>query len=228
MNSPSSSPSHEPALVTDTACSLGHELARELARHGHDLVLVEAIEPDLLGTASRIQAEFGVNVRPVALDLRKPSSADELFALLTATGVNPEILVNVSGDKRLTQRFLPAMVARGHGRILELERADTAPDADRPDASGKLLVRADASAPEETGTGVTLTVIRSDPDAQPSGLEPATPLTSSLPTPQEIAAAAYVALIQGEPLLVPARTPATREIVPTDAPSEPALIPAAA
>lgn len=215
-------------MVTDTACPLGHELARELARHGHDLVLVEAIEPDLLDTAGRIQGEFGVNVRPVALDLRKPSSADELFALLTAAGVNPEILVNVSGDKRITQRFLPAMITRGHGRILELERSDTAPDAESPDGRGQLLFRADSgAASEETGSGVTLTVIRSDPDAHAPGLEPATPVTSPLPSPQEIAAAAYVALIQGEPLLVPARTPTVRDLIPATTTS-PMLVRAAA
>ena len=217
-------------MVTDIASSLGHELALELARHGHDLVLVGAIEPDLLDAAGRIQSEFAVNVRPVALDLRKPASADELFALLTAAGVSPEILVNVSGDKRVTERFLPSMVARGHGRILELERADSAPAAEGAAPAEPTVLRAGSPGAAAETSGVTLTVIRSAPDAHTPGLEPATSATSPLPTPQEIAAAAYVALIQGEPLLVPARAPRVAEPVPPTAttPTEPLLIPAAA
>jgi hypothetical protein len=224
MNSPSSSASSAPAtaLVTNTASPLGQELARELARHGHDLVIVAPIEPELIGMASRLQSEFGVNVRPVALDLRKEHSADELFALLTATGVNTEILVNVDGDKRVTGRFLPAMVARGRGRILELGHASATPGRETPDASRPLPAGAETPADALSETGVTLTLFRDDASADLAGGDPATLLGRATPTPQEIAAAAYVALIQGEPILVPARKTPDPAPAPVDAPPEPA------
>lgn len=131
----------ETALITGASSGIGRELAREFARHGHPLILVAPVREELDQLAAEFEREFGVPVRVLATDLTRAEAIDDLHAAVRDQPV--EILVNNAGLGqrgnfweiplerdlemirlnieaviRLTKRFLPDMLRRGHGRIL--------------------------------------------------------------------------------------------------------------
>lgn len=182
-------PNHkETVLITGASSGIGYELAREFAKHGHDLVIVAPIEPELRDVASRLSAEYGVSVKPIAEDLRRESAADDIFAQVAASGLSVQILVNNAGlgrrgqfwdipleddismirlnieaGVRLTKRFLPAMLFNERGRILNT--ASIAGFEPGPllavyhATKAFVLSWSEALATELKDTGVTLTVL---------------------------------------------------------------------
>lgn len=133
----------ETALITGASSGIGLHLAHEFARHGHPLVLVAPVEMELRSLASVLSAKYAVDVRTVAKDLERPESAGEIFEQLKLDGVSVDILVNNAGHGfrghawehpikqdismvrlnieavlRMTKLFLPPMLLRGGGRVL--------------------------------------------------------------------------------------------------------------
>jgi short-subunit dehydrogenase len=133
----------ETTLITGSSSGIGMHLAWEFAAHGHPLILVAPVEAELLQVAAEISARHNVTVRVIARDLEKPDAAQEIFDELQAAGIPVEILVNNAGHGfrgnwwqiplesdismvrlnieavlRLTKLFLPPMLRRGRGRIL--------------------------------------------------------------------------------------------------------------
>jgi short-subunit dehydrogenase len=130
------------ALVTGASSGIGEAFARALHARGDKLVLV-ARRGDRL---ARLAAELGPDrVLPVTLDLAGPDAADTLRDTLAARGIAVRLLVNNAGvgyggrfldqpkerhramidvDVRavvdLTRTFVPAMVARGEGAIVNV------------------------------------------------------------------------------------------------------------
>src|SRR3954462_11887024 len=134
---------HETTLITGASSGIGYELAREFARNKHPLILVAPDGEELKSVAHKIQSEFGVLVTTVPADLTAPSAPQEIFDIVRDAGLNVHVLVNNAGvgqrgkfweiplEKdlemihlnveaviRLTKLFLPPMVARGQGIIL--------------------------------------------------------------------------------------------------------------
>jgi NAD(P)-dependent dehydrogenase (short-subunit alcohol dehydrogenase family) len=70
-------------IVTGGSAGIGLAIARELARHGHDLVLV-ARRPDGLGAAAAELAADGAQVEVAALDVRDADAVSALVARLPA------------------------------------------------------------------------------------------------------------------------------------------------
>lgn len=133
------------ALVTGATAGIGHELARQLAARGHDLVLVARNQERLEEVAADLHQEFGIGAEVLRADL-----ADrEALALVEARLADPdrpiEILVNNAGfglkgrfldnsvdeeqahldvlvvaPMRLSHAALAAMVERGHGQIVNV------------------------------------------------------------------------------------------------------------
>ncbi len=133
----------ETALITGASSGIGLHLAHEFAKHGHPVVLVAPVEAELLEVAAHMKTKHGVEARVIAKDLEQPGAAQEIFAELSGAGVEIDILVNNAGHGfygswweqpiekdismlqlnieavlRLTKFFLPPMVQRGRGRIL--------------------------------------------------------------------------------------------------------------
>lgn len=130
------------ALITGASSGLGAEFARQLAARGADVVLVGRNREALEAVAADVRAAHGVGVEVVVADLLD----DDAVALVerrVAAGV--DILVNNAGfgldlafdenavdDEvrhlrlhvevalRLTHAALPAMLARGSGRIVNV------------------------------------------------------------------------------------------------------------
>jgi short-subunit dehydrogenase len=133
------------ALITGASSGLGAEYARQLAEKGADLVLVARDRDALERLASELQDTHGGTVEVLAADLLDADARREVEARLADEQRPIEILVNNAGfglplaferndiedevrhlqlhvevPMRLTHTALGAMLARGHGRVLNV------------------------------------------------------------------------------------------------------------
>jgi len=141
-----STPSPRPtALVTGASSGIGADLARELARHGHDLILVARTRDALEAVGREVSTTHGVRAESVTADLADAAAPDALFAEVSRRGLSVDVLannaglgglapfveqdpevqrrmlaVNVVALTRLCRLFLPAMVQRRRGRVLNV------------------------------------------------------------------------------------------------------------
>jgi short-subunit dehydrogenase len=138
-------PSSETVLVTGASSGIGAELARAFAAGGSSLVLSARSVDRLEALAQELRAKHGVAVRVVVADLASPEGPRRLVERLVQEGVQVDVLVNNAGyggfgpfgetawpDKQgmlqlnvvslteLTQAFLPGMVARRRGGVLNV------------------------------------------------------------------------------------------------------------
>jgi short-subunit dehydrogenase len=138
-------PQRQTALITGASSGIGLELARELAANGHPLILVARDQGRLTAAAEQLRSQYGVPVEDYARDLSKPGAAEDLWAAVSKAGTTVGILINNAGvgvygelqeqsidaliDMQminvlaltmLTRLALPGMLARKHGRILNV------------------------------------------------------------------------------------------------------------
>jgi uncharacterized protein len=176
------------ALVTGASTGIGAELAKRFAEGGFDLVLVARSRDKLERLAEEVRERFGISVRIVVKDLSDPAACDELIRELEEAGVEVHALVNNAGIgvygpfietdwereremirlnmealTRLTKAFLPGMLRRGEGKILNV--ASTAAFQPGPlmavyyASKAYVLSFTEAIAEELRGTGVTVTAL---------------------------------------------------------------------
>ena len=131
-------------LITGASGGIGYELAKLFARDHHNLVLVARSSDKLAQVATELQAT-GVTVKTIVLDLALPVAPKFLFDQLQRENVAIDILINNAGfgafgefvhmpeDEilgqlhlnitaftSLTRLFLPPMVQRHSGRIMNV------------------------------------------------------------------------------------------------------------
>lgn len=224
-------------LITGASSGIGFELAREFARNGHNLVIVAPVDPELIDVAGRLRSEFGVEVAHYAADLRNETACAELYAATVASGVVVDILVNNAGlgrrgkfweipleddismlrlnieaCVRLTKHFLPAMLERRQGRILNT--ASVAGFEPGPmlavyhATKAFVLSWSEALATELKGMGVTLTALCPGPVdtdffTKADMIDTHAFQDAKVMAPQEIAEVAYRSLMSGERVVVP-------------------------
>jgi short-subunit dehydrogenase len=174
------------ALITGASSGIGYELAREFARHGHDLVLVARNRQKLEALAADLEGAFDISASVLVKDLALPDSADEIYEELRRDSVAIDILVNNAGMivygnfhktdweqemrmiqlnlvtlSELTKRFVGGMVARGGGKILNVgSNGSFAPsplNAVYSATKAYVLSFFEAIAEELDSTGVTVT-----------------------------------------------------------------------
>jgi hypothetical protein len=181
------SPTKHTALVTGASAGLGADYARLLAADGHDLILVARRRERLDQLAAELTAAHGITAHVFPADLARPNAARELFAAVTGAGLQVDLLINNAGfgsngpfadsDEQweldmvavniaalvqLTHLCLPAMIARRHGRILNV--GSTAGFQAGPFMATYYASKAfvnhfsEALSHELAGTGVTVTV----------------------------------------------------------------------
>jgi hypothetical protein len=182
------------ALVTGASGGIGLELARLFARDGHDLILVARGQDRLAAIAQELEEEHGVQAGVLAADLADPATPAAIHGELEREGVAIDALVNNAGfglcggfaelDERaqmemlqvnvialtqLTRLFLPAMLERGAGGILNV--ASTAAFQPGPfmavyyASKAYVLSFSEALWSELEGTGVTVTALCPGPTA---------------------------------------------------------------
>jgi short-subunit dehydrogenase len=136
------------ALVTGASSGIGEAFARALAARGMRLVVTGRDEGRLQRVADDIAVRYGVRVERIVLDLAEPDAPERLKAGVDGFGLVPDLLVNNAGagfigtftrlplDEQLgvirvnvealvaiTGLFLPAMLARGSGGIINTSSA---------------------------------------------------------------------------------------------------------
>ncbi len=138
----------ETVLITGASSGIGRELARCFAEGGSDIVLVARREDRLRELSKELSSRYGVQVRVLAKDLSSPHAAREITDELDRVGIRIDVLVNNAGfgDRgafaelgierqldmvqvnvgaltELTRRFLPGMIERRRGGILNVASA---------------------------------------------------------------------------------------------------------
>jgi short-subunit dehydrogenase len=229
---------NQTALITGASSGIGLDLTRLFAADGHDLILVARNEAKLRQTAAELEREHGVSVTVLAADLAKPETPDRLVAALSDQGRSVDVLVNNAGygaaghfahetDLRselemiqvnitalthLTKLFLPAMVDRKRGRIMNV--ASTASFQPGPlmavyyATKAYVLSFSEAIAEELAGTGVTVTALCPGPTA--TGFAAAAEATNrrlfKWKTPMasmDVARIGYAGMLRGQRIVIP-------------------------
>jgi uncharacterized protein len=176
------------ALVTGGSGGIGLEISKVLARNNFDLVLVARNHDTLEAAAGQIEGTFGISAQVFAADLREPAAPQAIFDFLqdqnvavdalinnAGFGLGGEFLetdlsreldmiaVNISALTHLTKLFVPQMVKRRSGRVLNV--ASTAAFQPGPlmavyyATKAYVLSFSQALAEELRNTGVTCTAL---------------------------------------------------------------------
>jgi short-subunit dehydrogenase len=139
------SPVRRTALITGASAGIGMSFAHVFAEHGCDLVLTARRGDRLAELAGTISAKYGSRVHVVVADLADPLAPAAIEREITGAGITIDVLVNNAGygmagtfldstwDQHrdflqvmvtavveLTHRFLPGMMARRYGRIINV------------------------------------------------------------------------------------------------------------
>jgi short-subunit dehydrogenase len=145
MNSTEAQPSTPATVITGATQGIGRALAEEFARGGHALLLVARDEAKLADTARALADRHAVQVKFVACDLSTVEGCAAVEQALRRFGFHADMLVNnaaamsagffqdqdLAAMRRLidlnagamvdlTLRFLPGMVARRGGGVLNV------------------------------------------------------------------------------------------------------------
>lgn len=133
------------ALVTGASSGIGAEFARKLAGRGMHLVLTARREEQLHELASELDTRHGTKTHVIPGDLTDPAFPRQLFDAIQDKGVEISMLVNNAGFgdvcavansdaqkllrmvqvnvaalTELTYLYLPEMIERGNGQIINI------------------------------------------------------------------------------------------------------------
>jgi uncharacterized protein len=179
---------HSTCLVTGASSGIGADVARSLARRGHGLTLAARREERLGELAAELRDAHGVRVDTIECDLSDEADRARILERLAELAVNVEVLVNNAGfgtggrferlhperelemvgvnveaPVALCARFVPDMVRRGRGAILNV--ASTAAFQPLPRQATYAATKAfvlsftEGLHAELAGTGVTATAL---------------------------------------------------------------------
>ncbi|WP_161882748.1 SDR family NAD(P)-dependent oxidoreductase [Deinococcus alpinitundrae] len=214
------------ALVTGASGGIGEAFVRQLAARGVHLILVARSADKLEALAAQMRAAHGIQASVMVQDLTLPGAAGQLQERVSAAGLTVDFLINNAGFAsygefyqlplehelemlqvnivaltELTHRFLPGMVQRGRGRVLNV--SSTAAFMPGPlmavyyASKAYVLSFSEALSEELRGTGVQVTALCPGPVAsgfqQRAQMEDSKLLTSSSPLLAPILSAEAVA-----------------------------------
>ncbi|MGA9118584.1 MAG: SDR family oxidoreductase [Bacteroidota bacterium] len=174
------------ALITGASSGIGKALADVFASEGYQLILVARTESALVQISRSVESTYGRHAEVIVKDLSERAAAETIFRIVQEQGISLDVLVNNAGlgdygpfhrtdwDKtqkmldvnitaltHLTRLFLPGMILRHRGHILNI--ASTAGFMPGPLMSvyyaskAYVLHFSEAVADELRGTGVGVT-----------------------------------------------------------------------
>lgn len=219
------------ALITGSYGGLGTCFANIHAKTGGDLVLVGRSQDKLDIQAQEIHEKYEVEVNTIAIDLSKEDAAQTIYnickenlwkidILINNAGFGGQgdfttertmeqdmsmIAVNIATPTRLCKLFLPDMIHRGNGKVLNI--SSTAATMPGPLQAVYYATKAyvtswsNALWRELKGTGVTVTALM--PGAMATGFANAgglsdTKLFANAVEPFAVAQAGYNAMLKGK------------------------------
>lgn len=219
------------ALITGSYGGLGTAFTNIHASRGGDLILVGRSQDKLDAQAEQVRTMYGVEVHTIAADLSTPDAAQFIFDTCEESGWAVDIIINNAGfggqgdfarertmeqdmsmiavnietPTRLLKLFLPGMIERGAGRVLNV--SSTASKLPGPLQAVYYATKAymtswsNALWRELQGTGVTVTALM--PGAMSTGFITAggladTPMFQNAVNPEEVAKAGYNGMLAGK------------------------------
>lgn len=133
------------ALVTGTSSGIGMEFARALATRKMNLILVARSEQQLLNLAGELAQQYGISAEVIVADLARENVAQMLKQEVERRGLvvdlllnnagfatndhfesiaperdHQQVMVNVTSVVDITHAFLPSILARGDGAIINV------------------------------------------------------------------------------------------------------------
>jgi uncharacterized protein len=224
------------ALITGSSNGIGYELAKVHADKGDDLVLVARSKNKLDELKKELEDKYKISVYTIGKDLSLPGAAKEVYDEIKNKDISIDFLVNNAGFgdfglfaesdwtkqeqminlnvttlTHFTRLFLPDMINRGSGRILNL--ASTASFQPGPTMSVYFATKAfvlsfsEAVNNEVRENGITVTALC--PGATHSGFQAAASLQDSkmfernnFPTSREVAEYGYRAMMKGKAVAI--------------------------
>lgn len=227
----------KPILITGASSGIGYELAQVCAAKGHDLVLIARREDRLLTLKAELEPAYGVRVWTYRGDLTGAETREQFFTWTQGQSIAPYALVNNAGfgalaayaesnwDQQnamlqlnvvalshLTRLYLPGMIERGQGRILNVASiAAFLPGSYMAvyyASKAYVLSFTEAIATELEGTGVTATTLCPGPTESEFQERAAMQAVKafdpkSLPTAAEVARYGYQAMEKGQRIAIP-------------------------
>jgi len=180
--------SKEWVLVTGAASGIGAELCRLFARDGASIVMVDRNEAGMQNMAADLARDNGTETVSLVHDLSQQDAPNQVFQELQKKGIEVDVLVNNAGfgiygdfwtndigreqalvnlnimaPMLLTRLFLPGMVARRRGRVLNVGSVSgflASPGASTYYSSkAYMLSFSQGVATALKGMGVTVTVV---------------------------------------------------------------------
>lgn len=173
------------ALITGASAGIGAEIAKQLAERGHGVTLVARRKDRIDSLATDLVHRYGIRAEAIACDLSDAGERERLAEAVAGLDLDVAILVNNAGfgafgdfaeSERerqiemvrlnveaivdLTARYLPAMVSRGDGAVVNI--ASTASFQPLPGSATYAATKAfvlshtEAIHEELRGTGVTI------------------------------------------------------------------------
>jgi short-subunit dehydrogenase len=224
------------ALITGASNGIGYELAKVNAANGINLVLVARNKGKLEELRKEIEEEKKVWVYTVGKDLSLPGAAKEVYDELKTRSISIDYLINNAGfgdvglfeesdwDRQeqminlnimavahFTRLFLPDMICRGGGRIMNL--ASTASFQPGPTMSVYFATKAfvlsfsEALNNEVKKHGITVTALCPGPthsgfQSAASRQDPKFFNGNKFPSSREVAEFGYRAMIKGTSVAV--------------------------
>lgn len=179
---------NQSVLITGPTAGIGRDLAELFATEGADLILVSRNVRKLDELKAAFEAKFGIRVNVFPMDLAMPGAASQLVAAVGRAGLEVDVLVNNAGygvygkfldedieaqigmielhvttPTRLTHAFLPAMVRRRRGGVMNVSSTGgfqpVAIENVYCSTKAYLTHFTEALAEELTGTGVRVTCL---------------------------------------------------------------------
>ncbi|NQT96310.1 MAG: SDR family oxidoreductase [Candidatus Marinimicrobia bacterium] len=222
------------ALITGASSGIGYELAPLFAKNRYDLILVSRQGNRLVQLADGLKKKYTIEILNIPIDLSHTNAAEEIFRLVQEKIISVNYLVNNAGfyvkgaftetsweeaqkliqlqclnHTQLTKLFLPDMLKRGKGGILNV--GSTGSFVPGPynavycAAKSFVLSFSEALAEEVSGSGVAVTALC--PGGTYTGFQDFSKRRKSIffPTMEasRVAEVGYKALMKGKRIVIP-------------------------
>lgn len=224
------------ALITGASNGIGLELARVHARQGDNLVLVARNKKKLDELKAELETSYKVKVHTIGKDLSVKNAAHDVFNEVKTLSLNIDFLINNAGfghygkfvenpwEKeeqmiqlnitaltQFTKIFLPGMIKRGSGKIMNV--ASVAAFLPGPlmavyyATKAYVLSFSEAINNEVRDKGVTVTALCPGPTA--SGFQSAAEIdgiplfdSNKIPSSKQVAEYGYKAMMKGKAVAI--------------------------